>query len=1291
MRQEKRMCAYGFIGASIALGSASEARAGFMRNMWMGAESGLWHDGENWSLGAPPERFSGSMRDAVISAKGKPYVIWLDADAAVGDLTLASRFATLAHSSGVLDLEGTMWLEAGDYLLAGGTIRGGVINVAGGRLLFKDRTVSTFDGATLRGGELLVQRGNDLVIGSGGLAIDSTLRFEGQSDLALYGDVTGSGQLVYGDLTDFDIHGDVLIDVTSVSAGYRSALNLKSGSLLRISSNGSLVSGWVDSVGGSQFINEGHFKTRDIRVGVSRFENHGVVESSRNNFSIAVVAESWLNTGEIHDAKTLSGAWENHGDIHLWYDSLLDGSWTGTGRLLVGDGNEVDLAGSFDTDGANMIDAGAGSIVHVMGLWDNTDGTIDTSALGGHWRFERGAVVSGGNLRIGSDVSHTYLEGAFDDVYVYGDTLQIGSGEILGLTGGGVHLETGELILNDGDLAFSGNTTLQDTMVRSTGQLSEFIVWYAGDIEFLNVSFEGSFKTFGTAQGPAPLRALLRDVTLQDGASIELSDKFDAVHARNLVLGAGAYLDAGGSEFLQEGGFVTLSAGARLRLGGEDVDLDWMIGQSAEVEIGGVTSTLRLSDPSHWSLTDSVIEFSGDLDNSSGTLVMPSGGNRFAISGAVRGGNIDLDDTTVDVRGTSGLLEDVRFLGGPIMFDSGSMSASRITLGGQITVDGGRLDILDNVDTLTFAPSFTQLDFALYAPRTTTYLHSTHIGAGGLLATSDAEMYLRGELVNDGVIRSLARNSGNEYVHYRVDLDWTGSVVNNGLIESPTGGLWIEAPLRNNGVIEASGDGQLWLENLSNYGIIRSRGAGEIAISGLQSFAGSRVIAEGGLIQIFLDDGPVTTDWLYGMTSSGGEIRVHGDIDNSGRDEDLSAMAGPVSIDGSITGGTLRFSGNRRIVGDNATFDGVTVVADSIVFGHSGEHIQFINGSTLGGADLVFQEKASLVWGDAGATVDINGWNITADIDAPNTGSNALISAKGFTVASGSSIRGRGLTVSAVGGSIVNDGTIEGDGGFAPIKIEAAAFTNNGEVSAANGGFVDLSNASVLNVQAGAALVGGTWSATNSGRIDFASGVQFNRLDAHVVVSGDTSIILATEYHSQNDGTLELLEGRDWRMWFLSPFYTNNGTLHLSPGSVFNAYEEMYLTATSTLQLDVGSVDQGWIDGTMEVSLGGALEVAFLDNAASRVGEVITLIDAPSITGSFSSVALPDLGPGASILFSQTSQTVSIRIVAAAPVPGSSLALCLGGGIVALRRERRSGRASRRAMHYPENAANRGR
>ena len=221
------------------------------------------------------------------------------------------------------------------------------------------------------------------------------------------------------------------------------------------------------------------------------------------------------------------------------------------------------------------------------------------------------------------------------------------------------------------------------------------------------------------------------------------------------------------------------------------------------------------------------------------------------------------------------------------------------------------------------------------------------------------------------------------------------------------------------------------------------------------------------------------------------------------------------------------------------------------------------------------------------------------------------------------------------------------DAGFAitiaqPLNHDTAlGATLDGGLTKLGGGTVTLTGANTYNgptmIYAGALALAGSGTIQNSTNIHVAAGATFDLTG----IAG---------------GTFTIGQGR--MLWgngtCIGNFTAAPGAI-INPGSngigrlVVNGNLTLLAGCTNLFELSKSAATNDTVQVTGTCILGGTLIVTNIGGATLSAGDTFTLLDAGTLTGTFGTVQLPDLGAGLAWDISQLTSAGTIRVVLKAP------------------------------------------
>jgi hypothetical protein len=205
----------------------------------------------------------------------------------------------------------------------------------------------------------------------------------------------------------------------------------------------------------------------------------------------------------------------------------------------------------------------------------------------------------------------------------------------------------------------------------------------------------------------------------------------------------------------------------------------------------------------------------------------------------------------------------------------------------------------------------------------------------------------------------------------------------------------------------------------------------------------------------------------------------------------------------------------------------------------------------------------------------------------------------------GTTIIAAGTGVLTMSSSNVNlNRALRNDGA---VMWTAGALQMNGGTFINNGTFTADSTAGTLQCYG----TGGTNVFTNNGTFTKQG-------------SGLASFFTSSSAVSFNNaGTVNVQTGT---LGLQQPTFTNEGLIHLAPGTLLNIAGGYAQTAAGTLNIDFGGVSTsqfGRIVASGTAALGGAFNAAFVNGYVQVRNDTFQFITATSVTGTFSAVTRP--------------------------------------------------------------------
>ncbi len=433
-------------------------------------------------------------------------------------------------------------------------------------------------------------------------------------------------------------------------------------------------------------------------------------------------------------------------------------------------------------------------------------------------------------------------------------------------------------------------------------------------------------------------------------------------------------------------------------------------------------------------------------------------------------------------------------------------------------------------------------------------------------------------------------------------------------------------------------------------------------------------------------------------------------------DDSLTIPSGmTLTVNGTsiVNNGAINDNGTVNIAADKSVAlsgTGVVTVMQAIISGGSGSTLTIA--STIQGSGSIGQGELSLI-NQSGGLVNANQPNLTLGfgIDSPAITNQGLLEAtNNGTLVLGGTIDNTSGTVSANGGIVGNNGTLEngnvtssGDGeirsGGKLIATTGAVLTLSGIIS--NGGILEaqgsgskvlvpgsFTNVKILNVGCGG-LVQVTGTLTNFANGELSGGLfsryqlcgtfQFNGADivtnaANIQFTGESGAILDL---SNNDGLRDFAQTfrggelllQNGKSLTTPGSYTSGGKLKVRAGTSFTVNGTLTVThslaqleglkmsmsayvqdATGKITVTIRGINPGTQYSQLAVSngasLNGVLNIHIKGGFVPAIGDKFAIITAGVVTGQFSTVNGLDINGNEHFEIAYNPTNVTLTVVA---------------------------------------------
>ena len=1015
---------------------------------WDGGGNGtLWHDPANW-VG---DQLPSSLDDVIIDVPGSvSQIIFQGADQSVASITTTE---TLSVVQGVLDVSGTIQTSEPAITLNGGTIRNATIRSTSPEgLPAIELSTGTMSAATLQDDAVLT---GGLITIKDGLTLDNsqirfgedfnprTMRFDGTQTILGSGSIafpeTGGNKslVVFGADATLTIGQDILVSGSGVIRGQSSGASIVNRGTITAGNGQRLTLG--SATAGTAFVNRGSITANDTVLTTTGLVNEG---------SVTTVG------GEAR----FGGIWSNAGQITTDGTNVYFGSAAGQSITQASIGN-------FQRSGGT---------VNLEGVLDNSGGHLQLNATTGDWYLSLGGQIIGGSIETIDGAQLIPAGGTLDGVTLESD-LSIGANSLTirnGLVLDGVTLRVGS-DGNDGVPAGSGTLIFDgDQTLSGTGQI------IFPDAQSGTIQTRGNLSTFilpasiPISGGRGTIRAGANNQTIINQTEITTTNSLTLGNANTsrLFLNQGTITGVGSTvstyNLTNEGTLET--TGGTLNLWGDFNNTTQIDVTDTTLNLGRSTDTFTFGQLGTVNRIGGITNLVGTLDNQNQTLLLDAttGDWNLPSTGRVLGGTIDSAN------------------GSRLVPNAGTLDG--VTLDTDIIIAGSSLSIVNGV-TINDVSVHVGADSGQSTPSGNGILifngTQSIVGSGqflfpqvqsGTIQTSGVETTLTlpssiGISGGNGTIRP---GGGNHTIVNETTIAATGNLT---IGSTSTGRLFI-----NRGVIRGTG-ATVVANSLINENILEAvdgvlRLSGQFDNSGQINFTNT-TLNLGSSVDTF------SASQLGNLNRTGGTVNLVGTLDNANQRLELNATTGDwiLTSSGRIQGGQVDTIDAARLIPVGGTLDAVTLQTDLSLDANG---LSIVNGLTLDGVTItVGRDAADGVTAVNGALrfIGTQALSGTGNIRFPNdsSGTIQLIGISDtLTLEAGVSIGGGTgvIRTSNADATIINQTTITAEADGKTIQLVASRaggqIVNQGTIQSQGGDFTTqrLFNEGVMRLAPGTTL-----------------------------------------------------------------------------------------------------------------------------------------------------------------------------------------------------------------------------